>query len=189
MVDGQAEAGIYSIPVVITFLSEDGNSYQEEDVVTCMVEKPLFLQVHFYQMVSPTPPGEPFDLPIEMINAGDEKANLTMVFVTSDDLEITKGSEYVGTLAAGDTYTLNPTAVAKHPGEATVKVSVNYIDSFNRVQVSEYELKVTVPNPAKPETMPGGAGPGGAQPKAQAKEHHRPWYVRLIRGLLGLGGD
>ncbi len=189
MVDGKAEAGIYSIPMEITFLSEDGNSYREEDVITCMVEKPLLLQVHFYQTVSPAPPGEPFELPVEMINTGDERANLTMVSVTSDDLEITKGSEYVGPLAAGDTYTLNPTAVAKHPGEATVKVAVNYIDSFNRAQVNEYELEITVPNPEKPEMVPGKTGPGGAQPKEQAKEHHRPWYVRLIRGLLGLGGD
>ncbi len=188
MVSGQAEAGVYSIPVDITFLAEDGKSYQQNDAVTCTVEKPLLLQVHFYQQVSPAPPGAPFHLPVELINIGNDSVNLTTVSISSDDLEISEGSEYVGALSAGDTYTLNPSAVARHPGEATITVTVNYIDSFNRMRSTGYELKVTVPSPEKPEFAPGKARPGGEQPKAKQEKHHRPWYVRLIRGLLGLGG-
>lgn len=79
-------------------------------------------------------------------------------------------------------------ATADSPGEKRLTIRVHYIDDFNQPQVFEGERMVTVE--AAPEVDSAGPDGQGAPGEGPAPEEpQRPWFIRLLRGLFGLGSS
>jgi len=116
-------------------------------------------------------------------NIGRTLVNASMLEVTSQQLEISAGSLYLGPLDGGTSGSLEATAVAQASGTAEVLVTVHYLDDFDQPQVVTQTLTVEVEEP--PEAPPGAEQ--ADQDQEQEEEGFWEKVLRFLRGLLGLG--
>ena len=128
-----------------------------------------------------------FDLPIEIFNVGRNRVNSTSAEVVSEDVDMMSEPVYIGPLDAGTSVTVDAQATASTPGPAQITVRVHYIDDFNQPQVFEGTLEVEIEEGLNPPAN-GGPTDGSAPVDGPGAERPpRPWWQRLLRGLVGLG--
>jgi hypothetical protein len=173
LVDGSAESGLVPIDVSLTYDSVYGIEESETFTISLRVESTPHLEIDFYEDIpQPVTVGTTFDLPIEVINIGENSVNVSTIVAESDLLQITGGSLYLGQLDGGTSGTFSPSAEAMQAGTATVVVSVNYLDDFQQAQTITQRLSVEIeesPSPLQGENGNGESSgtestpPGGAQ--------------------------
>jgi len=131
-------------------------------------------------MVEPLVVGEPFEIPVEVINIGRQRVEVSTVEMASDDLAIQSGSLYLGPLDPGTSGTLFAEAVAEQAGFANITVFVHYQDELNQLQKVAQELTF--------EVEPGMQSPEDAlQTEDVSEQSFLKKLGRLLLGLLGLG--
>ncbi len=183
--DGEANPGIHTLPLQLTYQDAEGNTIQDRQVIALRVRRRPMLLVQFYEDVGTPLAGVPFPLPIEVVNLDTAFLNVTTVEVSSETLDIQNGRLFVGGLEGGTTVSLDATAVAPQGGQHTVVVSVHYLDDFHQMAVLTRTLTVEVMEPTSP-PEPVEQVPSEEPPEAQETS----WLQRLwqfLRGLLGLG--
>lgn len=191
IVDGQAPSGAYALEVTFGYRDEDGVDYTAGELVSLLVIRQPHLQIELYQPVSEVMTGELFAIPVEVINVGQETANVNTIELRSLDLEISDGATYIGPLDPGTSGLLEAQAVAHQSGEAIAQVIVNYLDDFGHRQQVIQELRfrvVPLPTP-----VPGPEGTGaegqmpGTGPQLEGELSLVDKMVRLLKAILGLG--
>ena len=191
IVDGNADAGVYVLTVGMEFAGSGDKNVTRSEQISLVVKVRPQLMFNFYRQVPPYQVGQPLDLPIEILNTGRNRVASNTVEVLSEALQITTQKTYVGPLDPGASVTVDAQAMADTPGEKPLIIRVHYIDDFNQPQEFNGEMGVTVA-PAPEPSGPGGAvGPDGKPigDDQSAPEPQRPWYLRLLRGLFGLGSS
>lgn len=182
IVDAKAEPKAYSVPIGLTYNDTYGNRKSETHRISLMVLRRPEFQVSFYMpFPSPAMTGMPFMLPIEVMNTGTSRISISLLEVTSEQLQIEGGSMFVGGLEPGLSWTVDATASAMEAGPAQVVVNIHYLDDFNQKQVISHTLDVEVmegfdPNPFEPEEV-----------LPEQPETFWQKVLRFLRGLVGLG--
>ncbi len=180
VVDGGADAGAYSLPVALAFDDTRGTRHTDSQLISLLVHRRPHFQIGFYRSVEMATVGVPFALPVEVTNIGRTLVNVSTLEVTSEQLEISEGSLYMGPLDGGTAGSLEPMAVAHEGGTAEVVVSIYYLDDFEQPQVVTKTLTVEVEEPLEPP-------PGAEQVSEEQEEGFWDKVLRFLRGLLGLG--
>ena len=180
VVDGSADPGAYSLPVALAFDDTRGTRHSDSQLISLLVRRRPHLKIDFYRPVEVATVGVPFRLPVEVINIGRTLVNVSTLEVTSEQLEISEGSLYLGPLDGGTSGSLEATAIAHEGGTAEVLVTVHYLDDFDQPQVVTKTLTVEVEKP------PEAPAEAGEEPQEQEASF---WdkVLRFLRGLLGLG--
>lgn len=179
-VDGNANAGAYSMPVALAYDDTRGTRRTDSQLISLLVRHRPYLQIRFYSPVPTAIVGMPFPLPIEVTNIGRTSVNVSTLEVSSPQLEITNGSIYLGPLDSGTAGSLEALAVAQQGGAAEVLVTVHYLDDFDQPQMVTKTLTVQVEEPVEQAPMP---------QEEQAPQGETIWdkILRFLKGLLGLG--
>ena len=195
---GDAESGLVPIDVQLTYDSLYGIEYSEAFSISLQVYALPAFSIGLFQAVPETiTVGDTFDLPIQVINIGQNSVNVNTIEVTSDILQISNGTLYIGQLDGGTSGSLIAQAEALQPGMATVVVTVNYLDDFQQPQSLTERLTFEVQAGAAgigvgPAAPGGGEEVAGAAPSGFAGapgggEELTVWQ-RVLRGLLGFFG-
>jgi len=180
VVDGGAEAGAYGLPMTLAFDDDWGTRHSDSQLISLLVRRRPHLQIGFYRPVAVATVDVPFELPVEVTNIGRTLANVSILEVTSQQLEISEGSVYLGPLDGGTSGSLEATAVAQEGGTAEVLVTAHYLDDFEQPQVVTKTLTVEVEAPVEISSE------AGEEPQEQEAGFWNK-VLRFLRGLLGLG--
>jgi hypothetical protein len=180
VVDGSASAGAYSLPLELAYDDARGTRHTDSQLISLLVRRRPHFQIGFYRPVEMATVGIPFQLPVEVTNIGRALVNVSTLEVTSEQLEISEGSLYMGPLDGGTSGSLEAMAMAQEGGLAEVVVSVHYLDDFDQPQAVTKTLTVEVEEPV--------VAPMEVEEEPQEQEESF-WdkVLRFLRGLLGLG--
>ncbi len=183
IVDGAAAAGVYVLAIGLEYSGTDDKPLTRKEQVALVVKARPQLLFNFYRPLMPVNAGEVIDLPIEVMNVGRTRVASSDIEVLGDGVQVETPRSYVGPLDAGSSVTFDATALASSPGEQQIRIRVYYIDDFNQPQVFE-GVKVVQVLDAPPL---GPVEPGGSSERQEPQPAPRPWLLRLLLGLLGLG--
>jgi uncharacterized repeat protein (TIGR01451 family) len=192
IVDGTADAGVYVLTVGIEFSGTGDKPITRNEQISLVVRVVPQLLFNFYRPVPTALVGQPIDLPIEILNAGRTMVASNEVEVVSTELNVETPKVYIGPLDRGASVTMDARATADSPGEKHLTIRVHYIDDFNQPQVFEGERTIMVeaaPEAGGPGGTPGPGGQPGSEGEPPAEQEQRPWLIRLLRGLFGLGSS
>lgn len=179
--DGEAKAGLVPIDVSLEYKDAYGVVREETVTISLLVVATPFFQVGLYDEVpDEIRVGDTFDLPVEIINIGRTSLNVSTVEVTSEQLEISDGSLYIGPLDGGTSGSLLATAEALEAGTATVTVTINYLDSFQQPQTVSETMTFDILENDTPEEEQG-------DPNGDGELSFGERIVRAFLGFLGLG--
>lgn len=181
LVAGTANAGVYNLPVGLSFDGADASGAQ---VINLLVERPPLLQANFYRPVPPGQVGQPLDLPVEVVNIGRSQLNVSTLSITSADMQVENNSIYVGPLDGGTSGSLDAIGIPQRGGALAVLVTVNYLDDFNQPQIYEETLTVQV---AEPVDAGEEVGETAVADETTENGGFLDLLWRFIRGMLGLG--
>jgi len=188
IVDGTADAGVYVLTIGLEFSGTGEKPITRDEQISLVVKVLPQLLFNFYRPLQPAVVGQPIDLPIEILNVGRKAVASNEAELVSGDLSVETAKIYVGALDSGIPFTWDARATADSPGEKRFTIRVHYIDDFNQPQVFEGERMITVE--AAPEVDPAGPDGQGAPGDGSTPEQpQRPWFIRLLRGLFGLGSS
>jgi hypothetical protein len=182
VVDGSAEPGAYSLPILMSYDDTRGTRRTEDQRISLLVQRQPHLQIGFYRDVELATVEVPFDLPVEVINIGRSLINVSTLEITSEEMEIGEGSIYLGPLDGGTSGSLDATAIAHEGGTNEVLVTVHYLDDFEQPQVVTAALAVQV---EQPEEEIAAGEPAAGEPEEAKTFWQKVW--RVLRGMLGLG--
>lgn len=187
MVVGNAETRAHNLPVALAYDTASGTREKDTQRVSMMVFRRPQFKASFYRPVEGTAMvGQPFPLPIELVNTGTARFNVPLLEVTGPELEfMDESSTFVGNLDPGGSWTLDAIAMASQAGITDVIVNIQYIDDLNQTQVISDVLTIDVMD-MPPDIGPDGPfGPGEMPEPTEETLTQKIW--RFIRGLLGLG--
>lgn len=189
MAAGNAETKAHNLPVALAYDTAGGTREKDTQRISLMVRRRPQFKVSFYRPVEGSAMvGQPFQLPIEVVNAGTARFNIPTLEATGAGLEFMgESSTFVGNLDPGGSWTLDAMAMVMAPGPLDVVVNVHYIDDLNQTQIISQTLTLEVmdmPQPENPEG-PGGPGEPGELPEMPETLPQKLW--RFVKGLLGLG--
>ena len=192
MVAGNAETRAHNLPVALAYDTGTGTREKDTQRVSLMVFRRPQFKVSFYRPVEGTAMvGQPFALPIEVVNSGTARFNVPTLEATGAGLEfMDESSTYVGNLDPGGSWTLDAMALATSPGPAEVVVNVHYVDDLNQTQIYSQTLTVDVmemPEFEEPGGPMGPDGPLGPDGSAQTPQTLPQKIWRFIKAFLGLG--
>ncbi|HQE19335.1 MAG TPA: hypothetical protein PK607_12595 [Aggregatilineales bacterium] len=191
---GSAEDGLVAFNVELTY----DDAFGVETTETVNISLAITAVPHFYigffeEVPQPVRVGEVIELPIEVINIGENRVNVSTIEVTSDAFAVRNGSIYLGPLDGGTSGTIVPEAEALRPGVAEIVVTVHYLDNFQQPQTLSETITVEVEsngtggNGAAREdsSRPARNGSAAAEGDGTLTFGQRLW--RGILGFLGLG--
>ncbi len=93
VVGAVTEAVFVPFEVIISYSDNHNNSYQDQNTISLRVESYPAFHIELYNSIPDTiEVGDVFDLPIMIINIGQNDVNVNIVEVTSDQFTITNGT-------------------------------------------------------------------------------------------------
>ncbi|HOT91024.1 MAG TPA: hypothetical protein PLJ78_02990 [Anaerolineae bacterium] len=187
MVAGNAETRAHNLPVALAYDTGTGTREKGTQRISLMVFRRPKFQASFYRPVEGTAMvGQPMPLPIEVVNAGTARFNVTKLEAVGEGWEfVGENSTYVGNLDPGGSWTLDATAIPLTPGPLDVVVNVYYVDDLNQTQA--YSQTLTVEAMEMPQPGDGESPfPPEEQPEAPPETLMQK-ILRFIKGFLGLG--
>lgn len=187
MVAGNAETKAHNLPVALAYDTETGTREKDTQRVSLMVFRRPQFKVSFYRPLEGTAmAGQPFALPIEVVNSGTARFNIPTLEATGEGLEFMgESSTYVGNLDPGGSWTLDAMAMPLSSGSVDVVVNVYYVDDLNQTQIFSQTLAVEVMEMPQDGGMEGPFGP--EELPEEAPETLMQKVLRFIKGFLGLG--
>jgi hypothetical protein len=185
--------GAYPLKISFVYTISTGERLVDDQVVTLLVFSLPQLDVNFYQDPGPLFAGTPNLLPIQVVNLGKKSVVLGNMRVTSDQAECSNNVSLVGSLEAGNYFTLDASCLPFTAGLQTYTITIDYTDDFSQPQTVTRSIEVDIldqpPIDIPPEGYPGGENgefPGGETPPEGGNETLWQKIVRFFRGLFGL---
>ena len=188
IVDGTADAGVYVMTVGLEFSGSGEKPITRDEQISLVVEVLPQLLFNFYRTMPPAVVGQPIDLPIEILNVGRKQVASNEAELVSSELSIETGQDLRRPPRSECQFTWDARATADSPGEKHFTIRVHYIDDFNQPQVFEGERRIMV-EAAPNVNLAGPDGLGAPGDGAAPEPPQRPWLIRLLRGLFGLGSS
>jgi len=159
VVEGDTAAGLYPIPVSLTFRNVLGEEFSDTQTVYLKVQNKPALQAGLIgDLPAPLLAGEPFEFPVEVINIGRQSVNVGTIELTSADLILTNASIYAGPLDESTSTSIIANAVAEKAGAAEVILTVHYLDEFNQPQTWTLTFQLTIEESAIAAAEPADTG-------------------------------
>lgn len=192
MVAGNAETRAHNLPIALAYDTGTGTREKDTQRVSLMIFRRPQFKVSFYRPVEGTAMvGQPFALPIEVVNSGTARFNIPTLEAAGAGLEFMgESSTFVGNLDPGGSWTLDAMATAMEPGPLGVVVNVYYVDDLNQTQIYSETLTVEVmemPDFGESEGPFGPDGPVGPEGLPETPETLPQKLWRFIKAFLGLG--
>ncbi|MBN1311989.1 MAG: hypothetical protein JXB30_11280, partial [Anaerolineae bacterium] len=192
-VSGDAASELANLELAISYIDDSNEQHSQTETISLRIETQALLLIHFYNdLPDLLTVGDIIELPIEVINIGENDLNVSIVEVTSEQMSITGGKIYFGPLSGGTSGTVVAEAQLAQAGTATIIVAVNYLDDFQQPQVFieemtlEVEAKEVMPESSGTESGPGSAGegaPGGDFGGLTLGQR----ILRMLLGFFGIG--
>lgn len=180
LMDGAATGGAYSLKAALSYENALGEPKSESELIGLLSLTRPQLQISLTKPLSDSVPvGQNFDIPVEVINIGRQRVDVSTIEIVSDDLTLTKNSLYVGPLDSSISGGLTAKATAQAEGPATFTIVVHYRDELNQMQTIEQTMTVGVQaastlTPSQPQSTAAPQSTGGV------------WQALLL--FFGLGG-
>ena len=171
---------VYNLPVTLEYRSPEGVAISETQTINLLASRRPQLRVDFYRTLPPALPGEPVELPVEIVNIGRSLVNVSTVELSGPGLEIQDGVVFIGALDAGTSGSLDAVAIPQESGSLPVLVEIHYLDDFNHPRVYTHTLTLDVQAPT----------PTPEGPESAVQEQGSGFWdraLRVLRGLFGLG--
>lgn len=181
LMDGAATGGAYSLKVALSYENALGEAETESELIGLLALTRPQLQISLAKPLSDSVGvGQTFDIPVEVINIGRQRVDVSTIEIVSDDLALTKNSLYVGPLDSSISGGLTAKATAQAEGQATFKILIHYRDELNQMQTIEQAMTVNVQATST-------LTPAQSQPTATSPETNGGLWQAILR-FFGLGG-
>ncbi|MBP8863361.1 MAG: hypothetical protein KBH71_03810, partial [Anaerolineae bacterium] len=185
MVAGNAETRAHNLPVALAYDISGGTREKGTQRVSLLVQRRPAFKISFYRPVEGTAmAGQPFQLPIELVNASSFRFTISELRASGEGLEFMgESSTYVGPLDPGGSWTLDAIAMQMEAGTAKVVVSVSYVDDLNQTQTYSDTLTVEVLE----NFFPSEGVPGESESPVEEPLSFWGQVGRFFKALFGLG--
>lgn len=185
MVAGNAETRAHNLPVALAYDISGGTREKGTQRVSLLVQRRPAFKISFYRPVEGTAmAGQPFQLPIELVNASSFRFTISELRASGEGLEFMgESSTYVGPLDPGGSWTLDAIAMQMEAGTAKVIVSVSYVDDLNQTQTYSDTLTVEVLE----NFFPSEGVPGESESPVEEPLSFWGQVGRFFKALFGLG--
>lgn len=184
IVNSNTKPGAYPVRFSLLYMDDKGTNISDDQVITLLVLSPPSIDVSLYRTADPFFVGQPWTLPLQVINLDRNSIMLCKVRVTAAGVHLENNNAWIGYLDAGGFFTLDPLMIPEQPGALTILITIDYLDDFNQTQSIQHEIVVDVmDNPAtemEPNEIP---GTGMMPPPAEETLGHKVW--RFLIGFLG----
>ncbi len=185
IVNVSTNPGTYPVKFSYLYTGDNGQQYQDDQVITLLVYRLPLVEVNFYRAVDPLMVGMPGMLPIQVVNLSRSSTILGNMVITTGAGEVSNNSMLVGTLDAGGYFPMDVSFTPSMPGKAEILITLQYTDDFNQPRQIEFKLNVDIAEAEAMETPPGMDPNGGMMPPAQPETFWQK-VVRFFKGLFGL---
>lgn len=191
IVNVSTNPGAYPVRITFSYLDDQNEVINDEQVITLLVYSLPSVNVSFYRPPDPFMAGQPGMLPIQIVNTGRRFAVLGDVKVTTSGGTVENGTSLIGSLDAGGYFTLDAMLIPDQPGTLTLDVTIDYVDDFNQARTLTRTIEVEVMegfiDPSlDPSLNPDGDMGGGGFPPMVPEETFLQKVWRFILGLFGL---
>jgi hypothetical protein len=191
IVNVSTNPGAYPMKVSFSYLNENNEVINDEQVITLLVYSLPNVDVSFYRPPEPFFVGQPGALPIQVVNIGKRASVLGNIKITSDTGTIENGTGLVGSLDAGGYFTLDSMFTPEQSGKQVLNISIDYTDDFNQARTLTRKLEIEVmegmsEGPDVVDPSFNGEGSGASEIPIAAEETTLQKVWRFILGLLGL---
>lgn len=188
IVNSSTNPGAYPMKISFNYLSDDGKTFTDDQVVTLLVYSPPVVEVNFYRDPGPLFAGQPNVLPLQVVNLGRKSTILGNMKVAGEGGQFMNNTILVGALDPGGYFTLDATLIPDRTGTLDLLVTIDYTDDFNQAQSITKTVSVEVQEAPimEPGTEGGIPGEGMPQPQIPESETFMQKVVRFLRGLVGL---
>lgn len=191
LVDPNAVAKTYIVPVTIEYEDESANSYTVNELVNIPVTQECKLQVLSLEVPPSAPVGQPVFVGAEFVNVGKAALN-NFIVMLEGDFRKEQASYYVGNLEIGASDFYQGIIYPESEGLLTGKIIFSYIDNNNReVQIEEpFEIDIVpmmMPGEPFPGEFPGGRDPGMPQGPASRGKLTLLYIILPVAAALVIG--
>ncbi len=186
IVNVSTNPGAYPMKVTFSYLDDQGNTINDEQVITLLVYSLPNVDVSFYQPIGPLYAGQANFLPLQIVNLGKKTSVLGTMKVSSAGGTLENAQSLVGSIEPGGYFTLDAVLYPDTPGPLDLVITIDYTDDFNQprtltktisLDVMEMEMPPVDPN------LPDG-GEGGMPITPEETFWQTAW--RFLLGLFGL---
>ena len=184
IVNVSTNPGAYPMKVTFSYLNDKNEVINDEQVITLLVYSLPNLDISFYRPPDPFLVGQPGALPIQVVNLGRRTSVLGTLKVSAASGSIDNGTSLVGSLDAGGYFTVDSIFTPEQDGPATIEITIDYVDDFNKPRTITRTLEVLVDELIE-ETPDPSLGEGG-EVMIGSDETFGQKVWRFILGLLGL---
>jgi hypothetical protein len=185
VVNVSTNPGAYPMKVTFSYLDNQGNPVNDEQVITLLVYNLPNVDIGYYQPVGVLVAGQPNLLPLQVVSLGKRSVVLGKMTVSTNAGTLENGEGLVGSLDPGGYFTLDAMLTPNAPGPLDLTITIDYTDDFNQVRTVTSTLKLDVTEmqiePPTDQLSPGG---NGGLPSAPESFWQKAW--RFILGLFGL---
>jgi hypothetical protein len=187
IVNVSTNPGAYPMKITFAYLDEQGNTINDEQVITLLVYNLPNVDVSFYQPIGPLYAGQPNFLPLQVVNLGKKMNVLGTMKVSSNNGMMENAQSLVGSLEAGGYFTLDAMVYPDSPGPLELTINIDYTDDFNQPRTIVKTLTLDVMEMEMPPFDPNfPEGEGGDYPPLEPEETFWQKAWRFILGLFGL---
>ncbi len=193
IVNVSTNPGAYPMKVSFSYADGNGNTINDEQVITLLVYSLPNVDVSFYQPVGSLFVGQPNFLPLQVVNLGKKMSVLGSMKVTTTGGMLENAQTLVGSIESGGYFTLDAMLYPDAPGPLDLTVTIDYTDDFNQprsitqvITVDVIEMEEMPVDPNFPEGSEGGEGGGEGFPPIVQEETFWQKAWRFVLGLFGL---
>lgn len=193
IVNVSTNPGAYPMKVSFSYADGNGNTINDEQVITLLVYSLPNVDVSFYQPVGSLFVGQPNFLPLQVVNLGKKMSVLGSMKVTTTGGMLENAQTLVGSIESGGYFTLDAMLYPDAPGPLDLTVTIDYTDDFNQprsitqvITVDVIEMEEMPVDPNFPEGGEGGEGGGEGFPPIVQEETFWQKAWRFVLGLFGL---
>ncbi|MBK8823852.1 MAG: hypothetical protein IPN58_14980 [Anaerolineales bacterium] len=184
VVNVSTNPGAYPMKITFSYVNNNGEVVNDDQVITLLVYSLPNLDVSFYSPPETFFTGQPGALPIQVVNLGKRSAVLGNMKIETADGTLDPSSTLVGSLDPGGYFTFDSILFPDTAGSLELNVTIEYTDDFNQPRTITRILTVTVEE-AFIESMPDPALEGSEIPVTENESFLRKVW-RFALGLFGL---
>ena len=185
IVNVSTNPGAYPMKVSFSYLNDQNEVINDEQVITLLVYSLPNVDISFYRTPDPFFAGQPGALPIQVVNLGKRLAVLGNIKVSAGNGLIENGTSLVGSLDAGGYFTLDSVLTPDQPGTLELTFTIDYTDDFNQPRTLTRTLNIEVMDTSEEPTVDPSLG-GGGEKSIIPEETSLHKIFRFIKGLFGL---
>lgn len=185
VVNVSTNPGVYPMKVTFSYLDDQGNPINDDQVITLLVYNLPNVDVSFYSPVGMLTAGQNSLLPFQVVSLGKRNVVLGKMTVESSSGMIENSEGLVGSLDPGGYFTLDVIFTPYEPGPVDLTITIEYKDDFNQARTITKTQTVDVTEMMiEPTLDPSAPGGSGDIPTTPESFWQKVW--RFILGLFGL---